>query len=527
MYTFLMADDEEIVRRGFRRKIDWKRIGFRFLEPCADGREAIEAIDRLRPDVLMTDIYMPHVDGLAVAQYAAEHSPSTLVVILSGYDEFEFAQRAMRTRAVDYVLKPVNSRELTQLLLRLRERLDTEQRTREEMHTRAEAGDALVRTRTLVDLVTPGAAPVPSAVFETLFGFSPRGLACAALVAERESIPREKTPSWEPLDTVLRTAAVSGPRALSFFPGDDRAAVLVFQAGLEACERQCRSLASRLAAAGWSGVAVGVGGARADWTEACRSYEEAGAALSYRLVRSGGGVFSVGPTREDPAALAAAKRTMEVLCRSVLSGETTEAARGADTMLRGLDEAGLTPARVRHEVSALFDALHDGFGALGISRATLAQDLGEEYERGVDRLRSAEQVRDRLARCAEYARTILTKRNLPAARWKSLDVQEYVARHFAEKDLSVQRVAGGLSISTSYLSKLVKRYFDASFVEYLTSYRMEKACRMLATTDLLAYEVAEAVGFADPRYFSALFKRHTGRTPTEFRAEARRKVGQG
>ena len=112
MYRFLMVDDEEIVRRGFQRKIDWTSLGFEFLEPCENGEQAIEAMEALRPDVVMTDIAMPRMDGLAVAAYAAEHHPEIVVVILSGYDEFEYAQKAIRSNVFEYVLKPVTSRDL-------------------------------------------------------------------------------------------------------------------------------------------------------------------------------------------------------------------------------------------------------------------------------------------------------------------------------------------------------------------------------------------------------------------------------
>ena len=115
MYKFLMVDDEEIVRRGFRRKIDWDSLEFEFLEPCENGEQAIEAIETLHPDVVMTDIYMPRVDGLAVAEHAAQHHPDIVIVILSGYDEFEYAQKAIKSKVFEYVLKPVTSRDLTGL----------------------------------------------------------------------------------------------------------------------------------------------------------------------------------------------------------------------------------------------------------------------------------------------------------------------------------------------------------------------------------------------------------------------------
>ena len=209
-----------------------------------------------------------------------------------------------------------------------------------------------------------------------------------------------------------------------------------------------------------------------------------------------------------------------------MAGEAEGTREKTETLLLCLEQAGLSPQRIRHEVDTLFDALLDGFCALGVSTTTLSEDLGLEYERSVERLRTAEDVHALLSRLSGYARSVLRMRNLPAPKWKSLDVQEYVARHYVQKELSVQMVADGLSISASYLSKLVKRYMDVSFVEYLTGVRMEKAMELLATTDLMSYEIAEATGYADARYFSALFKKHTGRTPSEYRVERRRRVGQ-
>jgi two-component system response regulator YesN len=124
MYKFLLVDDEEIVRRGFRKKIAWAEAGFEFLEPCKNGREAIQRIAREHPDVVMTDICMPLVDGLEVAAYLADRFPAIIVIVLSGYDEFEYARSALRSRVAEYLLKPITSRELSALLAKLKTRLD-------------------------------------------------------------------------------------------------------------------------------------------------------------------------------------------------------------------------------------------------------------------------------------------------------------------------------------------------------------------------------------------------------------------
>ncbi|HUX22104.1 MAG TPA: response regulator [Spirochaetia bacterium] len=124
MYKFLVVDDEEIVRRGFRTKIPWGELGFEFLEPCENGREALTVIGRERPDVVMTDICMPLVDGLEVAAHIADTYPEITVVVLSGYDDFEYARSAMRSRVVEYLLKPITSSELGVVVRRLKEGLD-------------------------------------------------------------------------------------------------------------------------------------------------------------------------------------------------------------------------------------------------------------------------------------------------------------------------------------------------------------------------------------------------------------------
>jgi two-component system, response regulator YesN len=532
MYRFLMADDEEIVRRGFRRKIDWASLDFEFLEPCENGEQAIEAMEALHPDVVMTDIAMPRVDGLAVAAYAAERHPEIVVVILSGYDEFEYAQKAIKSNVFEYVLKPVTSRDLTGLLGRLKVRLDSLQRSREEaksLEQRAEAAASLLRTRTLVDLVSGPGGRLTDTRFEEIFGFSPRGLAGTVVISEAGPGAGEQEAS---AGLAASAAEVAGAarRVLSFSPGEGREAALVLEQDGLSCDRLASAIAAKAAVAtgpsssSGSAPVVAVGRPCDSWRDAARSFAEAAAALSYRLVSPPGRVFRYGRAREDdPQTLEGLAEQRERTCRAAVSGESAEAEVQIAVFAALLRDAGISPQRVRHEIEALFAAVFDALRDLGVSPAAVAQDLHLDTDLAVQRLRTAEEVQALVARLTSYAGGILDGRNLPAPEWKVRDFRDYVARHYGERALSVQTIAASLSISASYLSKLVKRHLDRSVVDYLIDYRMERAKELLTTSDLMTYEIAEATGYPDAQYFSTVFKRHIGITPTEFRAQRRGK----
>jgi YesN/AraC family two-component response regulator len=127
-----MVDDEEDIRRDFQKKINWENWGFQFLEPCENGKQAIECIAKYQPDVVITDICMPIVNGLEVAAYVSENHPGITVVILSECDNFEYARSAIRSRVFDYVLKPITSFTLQNLLVELKKKLDNDRKHQSE-----------------------------------------------------------------------------------------------------------------------------------------------------------------------------------------------------------------------------------------------------------------------------------------------------------------------------------------------------------------------------------------------------------
>ena len=125
-YKIMLVDDEEEVRTSIIRKIDWQDAGFEVIGDAENGKEALEKIEQNEPDVVLTDIRMPYMDGLEMAEMIRQRYPSMKLVIFSGFDEFEYAKKAIKLNVIEYILKPVNVEELTAILKKIKKSLDEE-----------------------------------------------------------------------------------------------------------------------------------------------------------------------------------------------------------------------------------------------------------------------------------------------------------------------------------------------------------------------------------------------------------------
>lgn len=126
LYRIMLVDDEEEVRKAIIRQMDWEQLGFTVVGDAENGEDALEKMEQSEPDVVITDIRMPYMDGLTLTARIREKYPSVKILIFSGYDDFEYAQRAIKLNVTEYILKPVNGQELAQILGRVKNSLDEE-----------------------------------------------------------------------------------------------------------------------------------------------------------------------------------------------------------------------------------------------------------------------------------------------------------------------------------------------------------------------------------------------------------------
>ena len=165
MYRVLLVDDEILVRTAMRENIEWRRLGYELAGDCANGKEAMEFVKNQPVDVVLTDICMPYVDGIELSRFLYENYPEIVIVIFSGFGEFDYAKKAIQYRVSEYLLKPVTAMELSELLTRIRRKLEQEkrqekklrrmERATEEYHKNAD----MIRSQAISSLVTGTSDP--------------------------------------------------------------------------------------------------------------------------------------------------------------------------------------------------------------------------------------------------------------------------------------------------------------------------------------------------------------------------------
>ncbi|MFC5529626.1 response regulator transcription factor [Cohnella yongneupensis] len=531
MYKLLFVDDEILVREAIRTQMNWAEYGFDCIGVSEDGIEALEFIEQNKPDVVLTDIGMPFMDGLELTKELSEKYPLIKVIILTGYDDFEYAQQAIKMQAVDYILKPVTADELGGVLGKLRSELDLARREKQDYeHLKRQLTESmpLLRERFLERMLTSPMSDKEKREGWQYFRINWKGPHAIELVMVVDDFLWSQTVTtsdqqliWFAVFNITQEIISKYDGAVVFRDRDNR--VLTLLSGVDPVELQEEALryAEEIHHAVTSilpvKVSIGIGDASELGSNVSIAHETALSALEYRFVIGSNSII-----RLSDMAQRGHREAFPIM--SWESELITKLKTGT------IEEMELWVARL---FAVFRDQLYPGDVCQIYLQRIVLTLIHTLYEMNSDLVQSPQNAENLIQKISKFTTLYDTEewmKNLcteAVSKIKSLredfnllQIAKSIAffkAHFNDPELSIKSVCNHISMSTSYFSTLFKQYKGKTFIEYVTHERMEKAKELLNLTSMKSYEIAYEVGYSDPHYFSGAFKKHAGDTPTDYR----------
>lgn len=532
-YSVLLVDDEEDVIRIIMKKLDWESMGLTIIGHAANGVEALEMAEELSPDIVMTDIKMPYMDGLTLCRKLKELSRTIRVIIFSGFDEFEYAKEAIKMEAEEYLLKPVNAVELKEVFERVKNDLDREldeKRNTDKLREYYMESLPVLQESFYMALLEGRIVPEQINRYVENYQVHLNGpyYVVAVLHISQQSLEEESQ-----MDPFLQAVSV---RKFAEEQAEDRwrsrfviylgDIIMISQMNsreemleyTNEMDRLCR-MAKKVCNAR---ITAGIGYLCDNLEQLPLSYQGAKQAVSYRVLY--GNTRAISISEVEPAEHTdlnwedAYSSYIQRIMRKVRVGEQDGLEEAISQFTAWLSGEQLSMQKYRIVMMELVAELFRFTASHGLNPESVFGGNGDVYSQ-VLQMESAE-VLDRWLRrvCANLQNDVANERQ-DSTKLFVKNAEEYVKEHFADQDLSVDEVCRKLNVSAAYFSTIFKKETGKTFVRYLTDYRMEKAVSMLMTGNEKTYVIAEKVGYAEPNYFSYVFKKQFGISPSKYKAE--------
>lgn len=526
MYRLMIVDDEAEIREGLIEAVDFPKLGFTVVGVAENGIEGLRLAEAVQPDLIITDIRMPLMDGLLMAENIKKILPTAQFLILSGYDEFEYARQAIGISALNYILKPISKRELIEIMEKVKGQMDGEfQRRTDLLYLREHFEKSLpVMRESLLNALAAGDVCADVALESARRYGMPLdsdgyALAIIRLSARSgTSIEDKELLSIAVKDITLEVLKRRQP-GYTFYLNGQLAVLLTLCGKLNDSLTKALGALDEIAKSARRYVAcpliIGVSAPVAALSMLKTCAEQAATALGQATMPGEGQVVSIQDVAPGtPQSVIAEEYLLKSLSDAVKMGDETR----ADSALQKLLAVPTgTPMTIRDYRAYLLEILMT-FMRIGrdldIARPPDSEpDIYEQLLLCPPVDRASALLKKILAHFAKAA----LERRVSSSKTLAEGAADYIEHHFSDEDISLEKVAGELHISASYLSAIVRRELNRSFGQLLTDKRMDTAMNLLVSTDMKTAGIAEAVGIADPSYFSYAFKKHFGVSPLQAR----------
>ena len=535
-----LVEDEMVIRRGIKNSIDWEKEGYIFCGEASDGELAYPMIIKEKPDILITDIRMPFMDGLELCKLVKKELPNIKILILSGYDEFDYAKEAIRLGVTEYLLKPISSGKLLEALngvsesiRREKEDKDLVRKYMEEMRENTEHEKQKFFEQMIAGNLSMADALETGKKYEMNLSAGMYNL-----LLFRFTLGEENRKSGELLgeaEYAIEKLTERLEYVFEFQRGVEGWAFLIMADNEEQMSERVKELSKDLEEImkNYSTIAYfgGIGQPVARLRELEESFREAERALAARFTMELNRIISVEDIRMaqnvdtlddiEITSFGEIEKTRTMLEKFLNNGAEDEIDEFVDVYINELPEENLKSVLMRQYI--IMDAY-----IVMMSFCEKIEGIEGEMQAQSEELKNSMKTSQTLEEIKNYIRMLLKKiigvRDTISGRRYSDIIEiakDQIRKTYMSDEISLNTIAAEVGMSPSYFSSIFSKEMGKTFVEYLTEIRMDRAKELLMCSSMKTSEIGYEVGYKDPHYFSYIFKKTQNCTPKEFRARGK------
>lgn len=535
-----LVEDEMVIRRGIKNSIDWEKEGYIFCGEASDGELAYPMIIKEKPDILITDIRMPFMDGLELCKLVKKELPNIKILILSGYDEFDYAKEAIRLGVTEYLLKPISSGKLLEALngvsesiRREKEDKDLVRKYMEEMRENTEHEKQKFFEQMIAGNLSMADALETGKKYEMNLSAGMYNL-----LLFRFTLGEENRKSGELLgeaEYAIEKLTERLEYVFEFQRGVEGWVFLLMADNEEQMSERVKELSKDLEEImkNYSTIAYfgGIGQPVARLRELEESFREAERALAARFTMELNRIISVEDIRMaqnvdtlddiEITSFGEIEKTRTMLEKFLNNGAEDEIDEFVDVYINELPEENLKSVLMRQYI--IMDAY-----IVMMSFCEKIEGIEGEMQAQSEELKNSMKTIQTLEEIKNYIRMLLKKiigvRDTISGRRYSDIIEiakDQIRKTYMSDEISLNTIAAEVGMSPSYFSSIFSKEMGKTFVEYLTEIRMDRAKELLMCSLMKTSEIGYEVGYKDPHYFSYIFKKTQNCTPKEFRARGK------
>lgn len=535
MYKLLVVDDEYYIRDCVATTIDWNKIGIEVIGTAIDGADAKKKVEQLSPDIIITDVRMDNMDGLELAETLRREHPMTKVIIMSGYDDYEYMKKALETKVFSYILKPIRAAELLDIVKNVIMSIEEEKKLVsriEQMEQEIDRDKHLLIERYIYDLINGNYEDQETLQASSNFlNMSLRkDYYTCVIISISEYHEIIKTSGLRKLHSLKLSIKevlhnMLGNYEIWTLMGDDGCLKNIIGSNsfhVGNIENKFISDIEQLSAyiTNLLGITVSVyiGGVCQNLMDISKSYEEALLVAEHSSLSNGSSIAHINDlslTSESRYVYPSMREAL--LLRNLFNSSETKLTSLIKELFHDMLRQNCTRDRMRIDVLGLLGKISRKAMDMGVDMYQLYNHKLLDPYNAFERYQCHEQIENWLINL--IVKTVDAVKNKQDSQVKSVIIKanKYIQENYANPNITLESVSSSLFLNPTYFSRLYKKETGENYVEALIRIRMEKAKLLLMETNKRISDISECVGYPVSKYFYAIFKKHTGLTPLEFR----------